>query len=154
MMDNSRRRFLLGTLASALGGVLLYLPRLAVAAWPIEAFRERNSHGALRALFGDGETVEAGDKIQLSVTDLAENGAVVPVTIESSLPQVEAILILVEKNPSALVAHFKLGSNVNPFIKANIKMAQTSHVTAVVVAGGRRYSTRKKVRVILNGCGN
>lgn len=154
MTDNSRRRFLLGTLASALGGMLLCLPRLALAAWPVEAFREKNSHGALRALFGNGETIETGDKIQLSVTDLAENGAVVPVTIESSLPQAEAILILVEKNPSALVAHFKLGPNVNPFIKTNIKMAQTSHVTAVVVAGGIRYGTRKKVKVVLNGCGN
>lgn len=154
MTDNSRRRFLKGTLLGALWGMALYLPRLAVAAWPTEAFRERSSHGALRALFGDGQTIEAGDKIQLSITDLAENGAVVPITIESSLPQAESILILVEKNPSALVAHFKLGPNVHPFIKTNIKMAQTSHVTAVVVAGGKRYSTRKKVKVVLNGCGN
>ncbi len=154
MTDNSRRRFLMGTLAGALWGMLLCFPRLAAAAWPAEAFREKNSHGALRALFGDAPLIDAQDKIQLSITDLAENGAVVPVTIESSLPQVEAILILVEKNPSALVARFTLGPNVNPFIKTNIKMAQTSHVTVVAVAGGKLYSTRKKVKVVLNGCGN
>ena len=153
MTDNPRRRFLKGTVASALWGMLLFIPRLAAAAWPAEAFLHKTVPGALNELLGKSTLVTAKDEVQLSVTELAENGAVVPVTIESPLTNVESIVILVDKNPNSLVANFKLAPNVMPFIKTNIKMAQTSHVIAVAVAGGKLYSTRKKVKVVLNGCG-
>ena len=131
----------------------MYLPRLATAAWPADAFRHKTVPGALNELLGNASLITATDEVRLSATDLAENGAVVPVTIESRLANVDSIIILVDKNPSALVARFTFAPNVKPFIKTNIKMAQTSYLSAVVTAGGKLYSTKKKIKVVLNGCG-
>lgn len=153
MTESTRRLFLKGTLAGAVWGLLMALPRLAAAAWPAAAFRHKTVPGALNELLGNANLVTATDEVQLTVTDLAENGAVVPVTIESRLANVDSIIILVDKNPNALAARFNLAPNVRPFIKTNIKMAETSHVIAVVKSGDKLYSTQKKVKVVLNGCG-
>lgn len=153
MTNPARRSFLRGTLAVSVWGLLMALPRMAAAAWPAGAFRHKTVPGALKELLGNANLTTATDEVQLTVTDLAENGAVVPVTIESRLTQVDSIILFVDKNPSALVARFNLAPNVRPFIKTNIKMAETSHVIAIAQSGGKLYSTKKKVKVVLNGCG-
>ena len=44
--------------------------------------------------------------------DIAENGAVVPLGASTSLPGVKQMLVLVEKNPAALVAMFHVSDAV------------------------------------------
>ena len=153
MTGHTRRRFLKITLAGACWGLLMALPRMAAAAWPAGAFRHKTVAGALNELLGNANLTTATDEVKITVTDLAENGSVVPVTIESRLANVDSIILFVDKNPSALVARFNLAPNVRPFIKTNIKMAETSHVIAIAQSGGKLYSTKKKVKVVLNGCG-
>lgn len=85
--------------------------------------------------------------------DIAENGAVVPITVNSTLKNVEKISILVEKNPYPLIAEFYLSSTLEPRISARFKMAETSDVIVIIEAEGKFYRKIKNVRVAVGGCG-
>jgi sulfur-oxidizing protein SoxY len=151
MSINPARRSLLKGLVSA-AVALAMLPRLAFGAWPERAFRAKSVPDTLHALLGTASVITDTTGVTLSVTDLAENGAVVPVTVSSTLPGVDSIVLLVDKNPNALVAQFMLAPGVKPFIKTNIKMAETSRVIALVRSEGKLYSASKRVKVTLDGC--
>jgi len=151
-----RRTFLRGTLASgsiavAVGAGLLN-PRQVLAAWSKEAFEADGVKKALNGLYGTDATSESSD-ITIKAPDIAENGAVVPVTVETSLPNVENISILVEKNGTPLAASFNLGATARGMISTRIKMGKTSDVIATVKSDGKIYSTRKEVKVTIGGCG-
>lgn len=159
MLTNNRRRlFLKGTLATGLSGMAVATGLLTstqvFAAWPASAFDTKNVPDTLNALFGHANLTENAEDISLIAPDLAENGAVVPVTLSSRLEGVESIVLLVDKNPNALIARFNLSKNTLPYIKTNIKMAETSQLVAVLKIGDKLYSTHKKIKVTLNGCGN
>ena len=90
--------------------------------------------------------------VTLNAPDIAENGAVVPVGIITSL-KAEQMAILVEKNPSALAAQFFIPAGTEPFVTTRIKMGQTSNVYGLVKADGKWLMTVKEVKVTLGGCG-
>ena len=74
--------------------------------------------------------------------------------VASSLPNVKQLVLLVEKNPNALVAVF----NVTPEVDANFatrsKMGESSDVYAVAItADGKAHYAKKEVKVTLGGCG-
>jgi sulfur-oxidizing protein SoxY len=155
--DATRRVILKGTAVLALigmAGIRFGATRAFAAAndkYPEDAFRQKNSDDAIKALYG--KTAEASDKIKLDAPEIAENGAVVPVAVSSTLPDVTSISILVAENPNALVASYKIPAGTIPNVANRLKMAQTSNVIAVVEAGGKLYSTIKEVKVTVGGCG-
>lgn len=156
-MTNMKRRTLLkGTLAaSAVGmaiGTGLLTPRAVLAAWPKDAFEAKTVDTALNGLFGSA-ALEGSDKIKIKVPDIAENGAVVPVSVEVEMDGVESISIIAEKNVSPLTSSYTLGAGTDPFVATRIKLGKTSSVIAVVKAGGKLYSTGKEVKVTIGGCG-
>jgi sulfur-oxidizing protein SoxY len=103
--------------------------------------------------YGAGAPTES-KSVMLTAPDIAENGAVVPFSIASTLPNVKQMLILVEKNPSALVAKFDVSDAVEPNFTTRAKMGQSSDVYAVAItADGKAYYTKKEVKVTLGGCG-
>jgi sulfur-oxidizing protein SoxY len=120
--------------------------------WPNEAFKQKNETDALKALFG-GRAAEASDKIKLDAPEIAENGAVVPIAVSSTLPNVTSISILVMENPYALAASYKMGPATAPAVGNRLKMAQTSKVVAVVESDGKLYSATREVKVTVGGCG-
>lgn len=151
-----RRSFLKGTLAGsavavAVGAGLLS-PRTVLAAWPKAAFEAKNVEDAMNKLFGSANNTPSGD-IKIKAPDIAENGAVVPVSISTSLDKVESIAVIAEKNGTPLASNFKLGANAIPNVSTRIKMGKTSDVIAVVKANGKAYSARKNVKVTIGGCG-
>jgi sulfur-oxidizing protein SoxY len=155
-VNMKRRIFLKGTLASsavavAVGAGLLS-PRQVLAAWPSNAYEAKSVQDALKGLFGSDLT-DASSDIEIKAPEIAENGAVVPVSIETSMKGVESISIIADKNPTALVASFTLGATTKPMISTRIKMGQTGNVIAVVKANGKLYSARKEVKVTIGGCG-
>jgi sulfur-oxidizing protein SoxY len=151
-----RRIFLKGTLATGALGIAagsgLLAPRSVLAAWSKEAFEARDLNSALNSLLGSS-TLSASDKVRIKAPDIAENGAVVPVSVSADLPGVESINIVVEKNPNPLAANFVLGPGALPEVSTRIKMGKSSSVLAVVKAGGKLYSTGKEVKVTIGGCG-
>ncbi|SEP83394.1 sulfur-oxidizing protein SoxY [Ectothiorhodospira magna] len=155
-MDSKRRVFLKGTLAAGTVGVAvgtgLLTPAIALADRPKTAFETTTIEDAIRAALGAGNPQDS-DQITIDTQDVAENGAVVPITVTSSLPGVTHIAILTGANPFPLVASYTLGENTKAFVATRIKMGETSDIIAVVKANGRLYSARQKVRVTLGGCG-
>jgi len=153
--DMKRRIFLKGSLASgALGialGAGLLTPQSVLAAWNKDAFSAKKAEDAIGTLLGNAVT-EASDAVEIKAPDIAENGAVVPVTVSTTLAA-ESISILAADNPMPLTSTFVLGEGAEGFISTRIKMSKTSDVIAVVKAGGKLYSARKSVKVTIGGCG-
>lgn len=154
---NPRRRLLMkGTLAVSTVGVAvsagLLSPRAVLADYPKQAFNAKKPDEALKSLVGTAEP-QSSDKIKLKAPDIAENGAVVPITVEIDLDSVEEIAIVATKNPQPLTSTYQMSKEVLPYISTRIKMAETSDVMAVVKAGGNVYSTKKEVKVTIGGCG-
>jgi sulfur-oxidizing protein SoxY len=85
--------------------------------------------------------------------EIAENGAVVPVSVSTSLPNVTAIAILIPENPNTLAASYKIAEGTEGFVANRLKMAKTSKIVAVVESGGKLYSASKEVKVTVGGCG-
>jgi sulfur-oxidizing protein SoxY len=151
-----RRLFLKGGLATcaafaATAGLLA--PGKLLAAWQATAFESNNVDDAIKNAFGTQQAT-VSDAVQFKVLpEIAENGAMVPVEVTTTLPNVESISILVEKNPNPLAATFMLGSDTNGTIATRVKMSKTSDVIALVRSDGKLYTARKEVKVTVGGCG-
>jgi len=149
-MHAGRRLVLKGGIALA---ALVSFPRiLLAAAWPDKAFSSTTAGQAMIDLLGTDQTTPS-DQIRLKVPEIAENGAVVPVTISTSLENVESISIVVENNPRPLAATFEISPETLPDISSRIKMGETSDVMAVVKTDAGIFSTSKQVKVTIGGCG-
>ena len=85
--------------------------------------------------------------------DIAENGAVVPVGVASTLPNVTMVAILIEKNPNALAASFNLPEGTEANVQTRVKMGQTSNIYALVKSDGKFFMATKEIKVTLGGCG-
>ncbi|AYQ56202.1 Sulfur oxidation protein SoxY [Bathymodiolus thermophilus thioautotrophic gill symbiont] len=84
---------------------------------------------------------------------IAENGAVVPVTVDASkMNGVSNIAFLVKKNSTPLAASFNLSGAVG-FVSTRIKMGKTSDVDAIVTANGSMTKVTKNIKVTIGGCG-
>ncbi|QYZ65320.1 MAG: sulfur oxidation protein SoxY [Gammaproteobacteria bacterium (ex Lamellibrachia satsuma)] len=154
--DMKRRIFLKGSLAASAVGVAagagLLMPQQVLAAWPKAAFEAKSIPDALTALMGSGDTTTS-DKIKIKAPDIAENGAVVPITVESSMEGIESMAIIASANPVPLIASFNLSGSAMGFVSTRIKMGKTGDVVGVVKAGGKLYSASKSVKVTIGGCG-
>jgi sulfur-oxidizing protein SoxY len=124
----------------------------AAEAWNKGAFETHSMDETLKAL-GGGAPVQSKDIAFFSTPDIAENGAVVPIGITSSVPKTESIAILIEKNPNMLAAVFDLPPGTDPSLSTRVKMGQTSNVYALVKADGKYYVASKEIKVTLGGCG-
>lgn len=117
-----------------------------------DAFDAKTVADALKA-FGAGAPVESKE-VTLTAPDIAENGAVVPLGVATTLAGVKHMLILVEKNPSALVAKFDVSDAVESNFLTRAKMGQSSDVYAIaIMADGKALYAKKEVKVTLGGCG-
>lgn len=156
MIDTKRRTLLKGSMAAgsvgAAVGAGLLTPELALAEWNEAAFKAKDIPTALDDLLGS-DSAETSDKIKIKAPDIAENGAVVPVTVETDLEDVTSISIIAAKNQTPLIASFDLSKVALPFVSTRIKMAETADVVAVVKAGGKLYKNAKSVKVTIGGCG-
>ncbi len=123
------------------------------ASWNKAAFDTRTLADAVKALGGAPATENKGVQFTSPTPDIAENGAVVPITVTSSLPKTESIAILVEKNPNILTANFTIPAGTDPFVSSRVKMGQTSDVYALVKADGKYYYAKKEIKVTIGGCG-
>ncbi|OGT02736.1 MAG: thiosulfate oxidation carrier protein SoxY [Gallionellales bacterium RIFCSPLOWO2_12_FULL_59_22] len=152
-MDPSRRKALKAGGGLGLLGIFTVLGLVPGAAWAKAnqaAFEAKSLGEAFEAL---GVIVpEDSTLIQLTVPEIAENGAVVPVTVNSLLARTEQISILADKNPTMLAANFLIPEGTEGFVTTRIKMAQTSSVVVLVKAGGKFYRASQEVKVTAGGC--
>ena len=153
----SRRGLLQGCALAGLMSVGLNVLRSVAAlaadaaGWPVEAFKQKSEADALKSLYG--KAAEASDKIKLDAPEIAENGAVVPISVSTSLPNVTSISVIVAENPYALAASYKIPEGTTAAVSNRLKMAKTSNVVAIVESDGKLYSATKEVKVTVGGCG-
>jgi len=149
-MRTQRRRFLFGLLASA--AALALAPLRALAMRPEKAFDAKSAEATLQAMFGAGDAVDSAD-ISIKAPDIAENGAVVPITVKFELDKAESVAIVVDNNPQPLAAAFALTPSSGGLVSTRIKMLKTSMVHAVIKADGKLLKASKEVKVTIGGCG-
>lgn len=155
-MNQLRRTFLknagaVGTVAFAFAAGLLKPGAAFAAAWNNLAFAAKDTADAMKNA-GYGGAAESSD-IVIKAPDIAENGAVVPVSATSNIPGTTSMAIFVEKNPSPLIADFEFANGAEPYISTRVKMAKTSAVRVAVKAGGKSYTSSREVKVTIGGCG-
>lgn len=141
-----RRNFVLSILS-----LMVLAPINALAAiWNKAAFEAVKLDDASKILDISGETIS--QQIQITAPDRAENGAIVQVEVKSNIANTEAIAILVEKNPTPLIANFMFNNGAEPFVVTRIKMAETSDIKVVVKAGSQYFTNSRNVVVLESGC--
>jgi len=151
----TRRTLLQGLTLACLVGATAMRSVAAVAAdaagWPQEAFKQKDEPDAIKALYG--KAAEVSDKVKLDAPEIAENGAVVPIGVSTTLPNVTSISVLVPENPYTLAASYKIPEGTVAAVSNRLKMAKTSNVIAIVESDGKLYSATKEVKVTVGGCG-
>lgn len=162
--DAGRRQAfrILGAVGLAAGLASLgVMPRMAGAATglgmpkPGEKVEE-----TIARLFGKRPLQAAGDKMKVDLPLIAENGAVVPVRIESNLPMeannyVKNVYIITDKNRRPLNARLALTPDAGKLsVSTNIRMGGTSDVRVIAeMSDGSLYQFKQEVKVTVGGCG-
>ena len=139
------------TLLGATAALLLKPFAVLAAAWNKEAFGAKSAADALKSL-GVSSPAPSRD-IVIEAPQIAENGAVLPIEIQSNIPGTTALTVLIEKNPFPLAGRFSFMEGALPFVKLNVKIGETSDVRVLAQAGGRYYSASKEIKVTIGGCG-
>jgi len=114
---------------------------------------------ALDAITG-GKTAIESSKLKLKAPEIAENGAVVPVTITVDSPMTEAdyvksIHILASKNANSRCADIHLTpANGKAMLATRIKLGGTQDVVAIAkMSNGDVFIASQNVKVTIGGCG-
>lgn len=149
--------------AMGLVAVLAAVPRRALGQmagtaapgiqWNAAAFNAQTVGETLKAL-GAGTPAPTADVSWGATPEIAENGAVVPVSVTSKIPGTEAIAILIEKNPNKLAANFSFPEGTAPALSTRVKMSESSMVYALVkTKDGKYFLASREIKVTLGGCG-
>jgi sulfur-oxidizing protein SoxY len=129
------------------------LPRRRVlqSAVALAAFGTSRSFAAASDLLGSTPLPSA--LITLDLPAIAENGAVVPVTVTSALPGTREIVLLVEHNPEPVALRVTIPVGTEPYVATRIRMAASGTVHAAVRTDDGLYAASRAVEVVVGGCG-
>ena len=130
----------------------LIVSKKAYAAWPEKSFDIKDLTESVSSVYGHSN-LEESSKVKLKAPEIAENGAIVPINVSTTLDNVESIMIFVENNPQPLSSGYKLTSLSEPSIGTRLKMGKTSNVMAAVKSGDKVYTSTQEVKVTIGGCG-
>jgi sulfur-oxidizing protein SoxY len=152
-MNQSRRSVLKFTsiFGLAVASGLIGSMNVFAAEWKAKSFEAKNMEDSLKELGIDKYTISSD--VTVSSAEIAENGAVVPVSASSAIPNTEYIAILVEKNPSPLSIAFNIPEGTDAAFTTRVKMGGTSKVFAFAKADGKWFAASKEIKVTLGGCG-
>lgn len=151
-MDIKRRKFLKHSIVFTATGFVLLETELSQAEWKAADFAPGPFDATMKQLL-KGKPIVETNKIDLNIPEIAENGALVPVTVTSSLQDIRRIALVVEQNPVPLAIQAQLMPELLPFLSARLKIASSSFVYAIVEDEKTCYSVKKKVKVTIGGCG-
>lgn len=121
---------------------------------------EEQVDATMRRLFGSRPIKDGSSMIKLDMPLIAENGAVVPITIEVRAPMAPAsyvknIYIISDKNRRPLNARFSLFPEMGAaVIGTNLRLGETTDVRAIVeLNDGTLLMAKQEVKVTVGGCG-
>ena len=155
----TRRRMLetLGALGVAAASGVLTAPRPA-RAQPLGL--NESVDVAMKRVFGGRPIRDGENLIKLDIPLIAENGAVVPVSVRVDSPMtptsyVKHIYIVADKNRIPVVTRVTLTPAAGQaFMGANIRLGDTGDVRAIVEqSDGTLWQVAREVKVTVGGCG-
>jgi sulfur-oxidizing protein SoxY len=121
---------------------------------------EESVDATIKRLFGGRPIKDGASAITLDLPLIAENGAVVPVSIEVASPQtalrhVKAIYVISDRNRRPLNAKFNLTPAVGQaYVATNLRLGESTDVRAVVeMNDGALLGIARAVKVTVGGCG-
>jgi len=149
-MGVNRRDFMLTGAAAAATGLGL-IPKAVFAA-------SEDTQALINAFAGNATPVDG--QIKLTAPEIAENGNVVPVSVELDSPMtaedfVSEIMLLANDNPAPSVVTFKFSpASGHANAATRIRLARTQDIIAVAKTNdGKVYMTSKPIKVTIGGCG-
>jgi sulfur-oxidizing protein SoxY len=161
--DTTRRALLRGLGVVGLGGVLAPAPGLRPASAQghlADLGPEETVEATVKRLFAGRPIKDGSAAVKLELPLIAENGAVVPVTVEVAAPMtpqhhVKAVYIISDKNRRPLNAKFTLTPAVGQaYVATNLRLGESTDVRAVVeLSDGTLLQVRRGVQVSVGGCG-
>jgi sulfur-oxidizing protein SoxY len=114
----------------------------------------------LSRLFGDRTLRAAGVRLKVDLPLIAENGSVVPLSVESNLPMspnnyVKHVYVITDKNRRPLNAKFTFTPEAGKLsLATNLRMASTSDVRVIAeMSDGTLWEAKQEVKVTVGGCG-
>lgn len=151
---------LLGVSAAA-APFLAGAPGVAVGQGNLGALQpEEKVDATMQRLFGGRPIKDGSSVIKLDMPLIAENGSVVPITVEVQSPMtptnhVKNIYIISDKNRRPLNAKFSLSPDMGAAnIGANLRLGETTDVRAVAeLSDGTLFMAKREVKVTVGGCG-
>ena len=150
-MLNRRQTLQHSWAVASLLGTAGFLPFKAIA-YDKTAFEAKSVAAVLKALGASAPV--ASSEVSITGPEIADSGASVLLAFGTTLPNIKRLLLLVEKNPSVLVANFQLSPSVDSQFSLRIKMSQSSDVYAVALTqDGKAYFAKRDIKVTLGGCG-
>jgi len=155
---NSRRRMLLqyftgGAVVSTGLAAGLLTPRAARAALPPETFLASSPAEAIKAVLG-GDLAPQDNGVELDVPGMVEVADMVPVTVKTTLDDVQSITLVADRNPNPIVAYYHWDPALEPYLATRIRLAGSGPVEALVMAGGKVYRAARNVEISISGCGD
>jgi sulfur-oxidizing protein SoxY len=118
-----------------------------------------NLETAIAAITG-GKKVVASSKVTMKAPEIAENGAVVPVTVTVESPMseddyIKAIHVFATKNSNVRCADVMLSPmNGSASFATRVKLGSSQDVMALVeTSKGEFWSAAQNVKVTIGGCG-
>lgn len=112
----------------------------------------------LKKLYGDKNFAQG--KIKIDVPQIAENGLVVPITVEVESPMtdadfVKAVHVFADGNPLPGVASFRFTpASGRAAAVTRMRLAQTQNIVCVAeMSSGALHMAKAEVKVTIGGCG-
>ena len=138
-------------LAGVAGLAAVIAPRISVA-------DEQAVAAEIKKLYGD-KKLESG-KIKLDVPEIAENGLVVPVTVDIESPMtgqdyVKAVHVFADGNPLPGIVSYKFTPACGKAsASTRMRLAQTQNVVCIAeMSNGNLHMAKANVKVTIGGCG-
>ena len=128
------RRKLLKSLGAALpllmaaGGGLLRAGQALAATWNKSGFESKAAADAMKSIGATG--AQPSKDIVLTAPDIAENGAQVPVTIASRIPNTQSISIVVDKNPFPLNSTYDFANGAESYVSTKLKDRKSTRLNS------------------------
>jgi sulfur-oxidizing protein SoxY len=114
----------------------------------------------MKRLFSGRPIKDGSSVIKIDLPLIAENGAVVPVSVEVNAPMtppsyVKAVYIISDKNRRPLNAKFNLTAAMGQaYVGTNMRLGESTDVRAIAeMSDGSLLQAKREVKVTVGGCG-
>ena len=93
------------------------------------------------------------NNINLKTPDIAENGSIVPIQIESFLDGEQTFYVFSSKNENPLTSIYHFHENMVPFVSTRLKLQESSKLHVFIKFNSNIVHAANDIEVTIGGCG-